>query len=113
MGEDSIYKILEERIDHLKEVHERYVAESDDRLKLQAKEYKRRLDALNGEAERLRSMQASYVPREVYAQFEMSTNKEITALREWKATQTGKTYVFGIVIVLLVTAIMWGFDYFK
>ena len=35
-------------------------------LKIQAAEYERRLDILNGEAERLRQMQATYLPREVY-----------------------------------------------
>jgi len=33
---------------------------------LQAQEYARRLDLLNHEADRLRSMQATYLPREVY-----------------------------------------------
>jgi DNA-directed RNA polymerase len=33
---------------------------------LQAKEYARRLDFLNGEAERLREMQATYVTREMW-----------------------------------------------
>ena len=35
-------------------------------LTLQAREYERRLDFLNGEAGRLREMQATYLPREVY-----------------------------------------------
>lgn len=35
-------------------------------LELQAREYQRRLDALNVEAERLRNVQSSYLPREVF-----------------------------------------------
>lgn len=38
----------------------------DKALQLQAAEYERRLSALNGEAERLRNMQAMYVPRETF-----------------------------------------------
>jgi len=38
----------------------------DDALSLQAREYTRRLEALNGEAQKLTTMQASYVGREVY-----------------------------------------------
>ena len=34
---------------------------------LQAKEYERRLEALNGEAHRLKEMQEKYLPRETYA----------------------------------------------
>lgn len=37
-----------------------------DALELQATEYERRLSALNHEAEQLRRMQATYLPREVY-----------------------------------------------
>ena len=35
-------------------------------LTLQAEEYERRLNALNGEAGRLREMQSTYIPREVF-----------------------------------------------
>jgi len=47
--------VLEERLEGAKEA-----------LSLQALEYQRRLDALNGEAERLRQMQSTYLPRESY-----------------------------------------------
>ncbi len=38
-------------------------------LALQHKEYERRLEALNGEAARIRSIQETYVPRETYEAF--------------------------------------------
>ena len=38
----------------------------DDALSLQAREYTRRLEALNHEAQKLTTMQATYVSREVY-----------------------------------------------
>jgi cell division septum initiation protein DivIVA len=52
-----------------KELSERFRLEliSQERaLKIQTRELERRLEALNGEADRLRSMQATYIPREVY-----------------------------------------------
>jgi len=52
---NELQKRLDERRDHDKEA-----------LSLQAKEYERRLAGLNHEAEQLRRMQATYLPREVY-----------------------------------------------
>ena len=47
---------------------------------LQAKEYERRLDALNGEAERLKHMQATYLPREVFDARQRELNLKIDVL---------------------------------
>jgi len=49
-------------VEHLKE----QLTWMDRALQLQAKEYERRLEALNGEAGRLREMQNTYIPREVF-----------------------------------------------
>lgn len=120
MGEYPKYQLLKERIAHLKELHEEelgrirdQLAASEKALVLQAEKYEDKLVLLNNEYKRIDKIVETRVSKEIYAQFEMSTNKEITALREWKATQTGKTYVFGIVIAILVTAIMWALDYLK
>lgn len=71
-------------------------------LKLQAKEYKRRLKDLNGEAGRLREMQERYVPREVHdrtvqamdekyaARFKEQENK-IADLNDYKTKQEGRS----------------------
>lgn len=48
-----------------KHVEERF-AWAEKALKLQATEYERRLEALNGEAGRLREMQQTYIPREIF-----------------------------------------------
>jgi hypothetical protein len=76
--------ITPEEIDHLKEVmflrmeqlkteqaHMREIVKlmnelSDKALKIGAAEYERRLELLNGEAERLRKMQETYLPRELF-----------------------------------------------
>jgi len=47
-------------------VLEAVIASNEKTLKLQAREYSRRLADLNGEAERLRQMQETYVPKSVY-----------------------------------------------
>lgn len=49
-------------------------------LQLQAKEYERRLSDLNGEAGRLRDMQATYVPREVFDTVVKDLEKRIDIL---------------------------------
>lgn len=120
MGDKYIYKIIEERIDHLKELHKEelrrirdQLAASEKALVLQAEKYEDKLVLLNNEYKRIDKIVETRVSKEIYAQFEISTNKEITSLREWKAQQTGKTYVFGIVVVILISFIMWAFDFFN
>lgn len=71
-------------------------------LKLQAKEYERRLTALNGEADRLHKMQEQYIPREVFDRTVESMNQKfdrvvdelkekIDVLTLWKTKQEGKS----------------------
>jgi len=60
-------------------------------LELQAKEYERRLTALNGEADRLHKMQEQYVPREVFERMLDELRKELKSLSEWKTKQEGKS----------------------
>ena len=52
----------------------------DKALKLQAKEYHRRLSELNGEASRLREMQSTYIPREVFDQTVKDLKERIEVL---------------------------------
>lgn len=60
-------------------------------LELQAKEYERRLEGLNGEAGRLHKMQEQYVPREVFERMIDELRKELRTLSEWKTKQEGKS----------------------
>jgi hypothetical protein len=64
------YDLLEEQVAGLR----RELALRDEQLILQAKEYERRLEGLNGEAGRLRNMQQEYISREVF-------DREITSVR--------------------------------
>lgn len=68
----------------LREAHERAV---DKALQLQADEYERRLDALNGEAGRLAKVLADSVPREVFQNYVKETEARERAM---SATQTDK-----------------------
>jgi hypothetical protein len=54
----------------------------DSALKISEKEYERRLDFLNGEAERLKHMQSTYLPREIYETKHDLTTTKIEALEK-------------------------------
>lgn len=62
----------------------------DNQLKLQAKEYERRLEALNHEAEQLKNMQATYTSREVFDRVVDELRKDIKLLNDWKTKQEGR-----------------------
>jgi hypothetical protein len=53
-----------------------------EQLRLQHREYKRRLDDLNHEAERIALIQENYVPRETYDAYVLRQEEEATRLRE-------------------------------
>lgn len=98
-------EILELQVKHLKELLE----EKDRALDLQAREYERRLGILNGEAERLRNMQASYVPREVYESESKEINNKVQLLIDKQNRQSG--WVAAISIIL--TLGMFALNYFR
>ena len=60
--EPQTIRELAQALLHIREV----LTFTDSALRLQAKEYERRLDGLNGEADRLKAMQATYVPADIY-----------------------------------------------
>jgi hypothetical protein len=81
----------------LKEFFEARLLATDIALKHQAKEYARRLDELNHEAERLTLMQAKYLPRETADEKDrqvdrrfIEIDKQIVELKEYKASVEGK-----------------------
>lgn len=97
----SEYKLLIAEIRLLRKIGK----QKSKALKLQAKEYERRLEILNHEAQKLATMQATYMPREVYVTEQYEQDKKIGALSEWKSKSEGgqvvRQFVWGIVIVLL------------
>lgn len=69
-GKVNQYDLLEEEIAGIR----REIDLKDKQLVLQAREYERRLEGLNGEAGRLRNMQQEYISREVF-------DREVTSIR--------------------------------
>lgn len=64
--------------------------------RLQAKEYERRLDLLNGEAERLRRMQATYLPRES-ADFRYNELlKKVEENTNWRNNMEGRMVILAL-----------------
>ena len=78
----------------------------DRALDLQSKEYARRLDLLNGEADRLRQMQMTYVPRELYERNDAQRCEDIKALESYRDTQLGRQAVASAVIAAAVSALI-------
>ncbi len=60
-------------------------------LNLQAKEYERRLEDLNGEKERLKAMKAELISREVFDNAMSEISKKLDILNDWKIKQEGKS----------------------
>ena len=101
MTKQFIYKFFKEKFRSLSEA-----------LQLQAKEYKRRLDDLNGEAGRLRSMQSEYIPREVFDRTVTELRREIEELKIFKTKQEGRStllqYIPWVIAIAAIVA-----NYFK
>ncbi len=62
----ALRELIDSRCEACRLINEQRFVALEQARKLQAIEYARRLDALNGEAERLRAMQATYISRELY-----------------------------------------------
>jgi len=67
---------------HLRELLQTKIDSQEKALTLQAKEYERRLADLNHEAQRLRTMQETYVPREVYEVHIKEINQKIDLVQK-------------------------------
>ena len=91
-------EMLELEVQHIREV----LKLKEDAVKLQAAEYHRRLDDLNHEAERLKSMQGTYLPRELYESRhrEIDIRLSLVERNVWLATG-GITVLFSGLQMLL------------
>ena len=85
--------------------------EADEKaLKIKTAEVERRLHDLNGEAERLRKMQATYLPREVYESKMSQFEDSIKSLTSFKDNLIGRMIVTaGIVAIVasIFTSVLW------
>jgi len=66
----------------------------------------RRLEILNGEAERLRLMQSTYLPREVYQQNYTELSKAIQELEKKVAMNQGRDQTIAIFVSVSVSTII-------
>ena len=85
----SLKEHLELKIDYVDKnvVHVRELINERDKAKdLQAKEYERRLEALNHEAARLQLM----VTKDLFDEVIGSIREEVTAIRLWRSNEEGK-----------------------
>lgn len=84
------------------------LAAAEKALHLQAEEYSRRLDALNHEADRLRLMQSTYVPREVWDAEHRRLLSSIEALNSFRDASIGR-YSIIVIFVSTVVSLFVGF----
>ena len=89
----------------LKYYIEKLLDEKEKALILQSKELSRRLDALNGEAARLATMQRTYIPREVADTRICSLEDKLDALESWKDRQEGKASQSSVLIAYAISLI--------
>ena len=99
------------KISALKELLEAKIEALEQARVLQANEYARRLENLNGEAARLKEMQSTYMPRETYdARHEELVNR-IRCLEAFKDNLSGKIAIISIasslIISIVITLIIW------
>jgi hypothetical protein len=87
-----------------------------DALNVAQSELHRRLEMLNGEAARLREMQATYIPRETYDRgieaiekatrsTEIEVDRRLKLLENQSANDKGKQWVGGAIVLILAAAI--------
>ena len=111
-SEDSNYltRLMDAKIDALERLMTARMDAQDTARILQAAEYERRLEHLNGEAERIRQREITYVPRELYERIDAQRCEDIKALESYRDVQSGKQAVLAAVIaaaVSLLVALAW------
>ena len=86
--------LIEERLKSLREIMDAHFESLEKALGLQAKEYERRLNELNGEQSRLREERGRFLPRELYDSFSSDTNKWRDNVNTFIAGSSGQTQGF-------------------
>ena len=102
----AVEELLNQKIHSLEQVINTRLNAGDKALELQHKEYERRLDALNGEAERLHQMQLSYVNKEVYERDKERVQQDVKSLQSWRDTQIGKHLAISAGVSLLIAGVV-------
>jgi hypothetical protein len=95
MTPETEISILKERIEGMKGA-----------LTLQTSEYQRRLDLLNGEAERLRQMQETYLPRETYESKHELLDIKIQNVQKFQWIAVGIASVIGTFLGVVIEKVL-------
>jgi len=89
----TLKEYLIEKIESLKEITNLNFDKTQQALQLEAAELARRLEILNGEATRLRDIQATYLPRELFESRIGEMDKKIAELELAKSEAQGRGQV--------------------
>ncbi len=108
----KLKELLMLKTNSMEQLTEEKFAGAADALKIQAKEYERRLDALNGEAAWLREIQSTYLPREIYEANQKEQDGKIDNLIFVNQKSEGKSEgismtvaaIFGVTVLLISIA---------
>jgi len=104
----SVETLDQWRADFERLMDERFASYSK-ALDLQAKEYERRLEALNGEATRIAKSQQDHVQRPVYDIEVGALNRRTQILENWKSNMEGKLWGIGLMITAINIALHYYF----
>src|SRR4030095_7993440 len=96
-------QVFDLKIEHLKEI----IVEKEKALVLQAKEYERRLELLNGEHRTIQDNQNKSVLREIYNSEQGEQNKKIDELMTFKNNQQGSQKTWGVITLVLAAIISY------
>lgn len=96
---------LEEKIKHLEKQIKLYQKLNEKALILKSEENKIHFQTLNGEAERIKEILKSTIPREVHERDMKELFGKIEVLTTSKDINTGKSAMIGIVIIFLLNLV--------
>ena len=102
----DLKELLIQKIESVEKLNDERFVNQEKALTLQTAELARRLDFLNGEAERLRIMQMTYLPRETYDINHSDLNKRTTELEAYRERSIGQQAVIASVISVAIGVLM-------
>jgi len=103
-------QLVDTKLQSLERIFNTRMDAQDKALQLQAAEYERRLEHLNGEAERMRQREITYLPRELYERIDAQRCEDIKALQSYRDTQLGRQTVLSAIVAAVVSvavALAW------
>ena len=103
--EAHLRQVIDLRFDMVERVFNERMSSADRALTLSAAEYHRRLDALNGEADKLVKMQATYVQTWMFESRTNNLSKDVTSLQDFRSRMLGRITVYAVIVPSIVGGI--------